>query len=183
MGKNIQLRNVCLALASLFAAAGIADDCVMHVTARSGETVDVTFSEQLHGTTCRARASKPDRFIAYTGYYITDAEGNPKFETSDGVITGTLMYEINLADLEAITFSGLSSAEQIHSEMPAIEIRDRIMRISGVREPIHLTIATISGIVEIDSIVSSDTEISLSRCSSGIHTITVGKLNFKILIR
>lgn len=46
----------------------------------------------------------------------------------------------------------------------------------------HVTVATLAGILAYDRTISSDTEIDLNRYGKGIYTVAAGSLTFKILV-
>lgn len=179
------LRSLFVAIAALLALPVLADDCVMHVTSRSGQTLDITFNKPFQGATWGGTQKYPDvTFFAFTGYVLYDPDGKPTTVNPDnGQTVGEILCEMPMENVEEITFTGLSGVNGIGADGLAIDIRDGVMRISGVTEPVKVSVASIDGILEYDARIESDTEINLNHFGSGMHVISAGGLTFKILSR
>lgn len=162
----------------------MADDCVMHVRTVKGETLDVTVTERasaaLYGNTQKYPESV---FYTYTGQVTQDEDGRAIPLVEDGVTKGAILCEMPLINIAEITFTLSAGISNVHSDALGISISDGIMRISRVTEPVRVTIAAISGAVEYDSVIDSDSEIDLNRFGSGVHTIAAGDLSFKTLVK
>lgn len=179
------LQNLCVLLMLALALPSFADDCVMHIRTKADKTVEVTVTEgSFTSATWSTYTENPEfHFFAYTGYCTTDADGKPTFEDEQGNVTGTLLCDMLFADIEEITFSGLSEVKELEAKDADIRICDGVVKISGVTAPVHVTVANISGMLEYDGVVKTDTEIDLKRLGNGIHTVKAGNVTFKTLTR
>lgn len=162
----------------------MADDCVMHVRTVKGETIDVTIPERAGASVYGNTEKYPESvFFTSTGWITLDPDGRPIPSEQDGVTRGAILCEIPLINIEEITFTLPAGVSNVSSDALGINISEGIMRISRVTEPVRVTIASISGTVEYDRVIDSDTEIDLNRFGSGVHTVAAGDLSFKILVK
>lgn len=163
----------------------MAEDCVMHVHTVKGDTLDVMIPETATASWYGNTEKYPESvFYAYTGQTTLDDEGRAIPLVVDGEIRGFILCEIPMINISEITFTLPSAGvDNVTSDNLAVSISDGIMCISSVTEPVHIIIAAMSGVVEYDSIIDSDTEIDMNRFGSGVHTIAVSNLNFKILVK
>lgn len=178
------IKKLCVLLLMATAVPGYAVDCVMHIRTKAGKTVEVTASEAFTAKTWGGTKNYPEfRFFAYTGYCNFEDGYKPVFENADGEVTGTLLCDMLFADIEEVTFSGLSEVRELEANTADIRICDGVVQISGVSAPLHVTVANVSGILEYDGVVNADTDIDLKRLGSGIHTVKAGSVTFKTVTR
>lgn len=164
--------------------SAVGQDCMMHIRTINGESVDVKVSESAVGSTYGNLPAYPASiFYVSTGQITTAEDGRPVPVMADGVAQGAILCEVLLSDITEINFTGLSGIKEVTGEDLGVTVMDGVMRISRVAEPVHVTVAAISGLIEYSDTITSDTEIDLNRYGKGVHSVSVGTVTFKILIQ
>lgn len=160
------------------------EDCIIHIHTNNSGIIDVKVSESAIASTYGDLPAYPASvFYISTGQITTDEDGRPIPIVEDGITKGEILFEILLSEITEINFSGLSAINETTNNAIGITVSDGIMRINRVTGTTHITITAISGIIEYEDIITTDTEINLNRYGKGIHLITIDTLTFKILVQ
>jgi len=182
--RKLHLKSVMTGALLALCCPVMAEECVMHVHTVKGETLDVAVPDSVsaswYGNTEKYQGSV---FYAYTGYMDVDEDGRAIPLVVDGEVRGSILCEIPMINISEITFSLPSGVKSVSSDALGISVFEGIMRISRVTEPVRVYITSVSGVVEYDRVVESDTEIDLNCFGSGVHAVAAGSLNFKILVK
>ncbi len=181
--KKIYMKVLVILAILGLALPAMGEDCMMHIRTVKGETLDVKVTERTAAATYGNLPAYPASvFFAYTGQITTAEDGRPIPEEIDGVAQGAILCEMLLSEIDEINFSGLSAINEVAGDKMGVTVTDGVMRISRASEPVHVTVATLAGILAYDRTISSDTEIDLNRYGKGIYTVAAGSLTFKILV-
>lgn len=174
---------VILALLGLNLPA-MGQNCVMHIRTVNGETLDVKVPEFATASTYGDLSVYPATvFFAYIGQITNDEDGRPVPVVVNGVAQGAILCEMLLSEMQGINFSGLSALNEVTGDSLGVTVTDGVIRIARVSQPVPITVAAISGVIEYSNTITADTEIDLNRYGKGIHSVAVGTLTFKILVQ
>lgn len=181
--KKIYMKVLVILAILGLALPAMGEDCMMHIRTVKGETLDVKVAENAIASYYGNLPAYPASvFYASTGQIDLTEDGRPIPVVVDGVAKGAILCEMLLSEIDEINFSGLSAINEVAGDKMGVIVTDGVMRISRVSEPVHVTVAAISGIVAYDNTISADTEIDLNRYGKGIYTVAAGLLTFKILV-
>ena len=174
-------RTLLCALMALISASAFAEKGTMTAVTTDNKSVTVNLADGMQSV-CWAEtaANKPLMVSVFTGE--TTYDNNGRLTAVAG--KGEIHFEMEIANLKSISFSGLTSVGAIAADGDVtVDIVSGKVRVSGVTEALDFSIYRLDGTETGRMRITSDMEIDLKQYGTGMHLVRIGKRTFKIMTR
>ena len=174
-------RTLLCALMALISASAFAEKGTMTAVTTDNKSVTVNLADGMQSV-CWAEtaANKPLMVSVFTGE--TTYDNNGRLTAVAG--KGEIHFEMEIANLKSISFSGLTSVGVIAADGDVtVDIVSGKVRVSGVTEALDFSIYRLDGTETGRMRITSDMEIDLKQYGTGVHLVRIGKRTFKIMTR
>lgn len=158
----------------------------MVATTADGNKVAVELENQMQaGMWTLREADSPLIFYVFTGAMAVDETGRPvPAEPQEGQLPGKIWFEMPVAELAGLEFTGLASVEAVSAgKGVAVNVTDGTVSVSGVESPVEINVYSLSGMPEGRMTITQDAVVDLNRYGSGMHLVKVGSATFKIMMK